>query len=319
MTPEELLVKNPRIAIYEMGQEYLDQNFTKLNVKWYRISDPISLGTTLTEVIFTLDRSLTPASKWSELQAFRIRYHRLSLDRVVKASDVIHVTFPAKHLEILRAAVGRYHIPVDSNEVGDETTAGPGLVSLSVSDKSFRWVGVSTCIVKGSTRYIGELIAVNSIVTNYSPNYSSHNVRRDIVRHLNNYNRSKLLPEITFEHIQICCPISLEGSLDEVNTKVKIIANEGMYDGEGYIYYKRRHFTHTWRLPIEIKYNGDSSFYSYIDEINELLGSSLTVSDFENVFVEAPWRKNRTYSIVTFKQESMGFVGELKVMFYDRY
>lgn len=317
MAPEDLLAINAKQAIFDMAESYLLQSHPKLDIKWYSISKPKLIEGTLTEVTFTMDKLKTPTTYWDDLYKFSIRYHRLDVGRLFSEEDIIYARLPVRSHMVLREALAMCSIPMDDGDVGDNTVVSAGVIEIAVEKDSYRFVGKARLTLSTSNRPLVELVQVNYLVTDFSKDYSSANVRFDLIRHLNNSNFSKLLPKLSLEHISICCPLLEKVPLDRVNTRVKLIATGGGYRGDCYVYYKRRHFLQTFITPLEVKFNGNLKAKDYLREISALLGCVITYSDVKDTAVERPIDGDVTYATVFFKETSMGYVGELRVMFYD--
>lgn len=318
-TPEELLTLGSKEALYVMAQNYLDEHHPGIRAVWYRATDPIVVDGLLTKVLFSLDKTSTPVSKWDSLITFTITYYRMDISDVIGNDTSMNVTLPTTGYKVLRNYLSTFGIPLDESEAGTTAVSGLGIVDIEIDEGSYRWVGVAKIKVFSDNRALSEMIKVNNVVTDFSDLYSSVQVKRDIVRHLNEHNKSRLLPDLTFEHVQICCPVVAGDEISKINTRVRLKSNEGIYVGEGDIFYMRRNFNYTWRRPIELKWEGELMVSDAIAKINELLGCVISTTDFIDSLVTEPWRKNRTESTVQFKPESMGYVGELRIQFYDRY
>ena len=317
MAPEELLIIDSHQVIRKMATSYLNDNYPQLDVGWYAMSKPKVVEGTLTEVKFTMNRIKTPTTYWDELNEFAIRYHRIDVGRILNEEDVIYARLPVRSHMVMREALAMCSIPMADEDVGDNTVVSAGVIEIAVEEDSYRLVGAARLTLSTSDRPLVELVQVNSIVTDFSKEYSSTNVRFDIISHLNKHNASRLLPKLSLENISICCPLPEKVVLDKINTRVKLIATGGGYRGDCYVYYKRRHFLQTFITPLEVKFTGNLKVKDYLREISTLLGCVITYSDIEDIAVERPVDGNKTYATVFFKDTSMGYVGELRVMFYD--
>lgn len=316
MTPEELLTLGSKAALYRMFQEYLDENYPGIQSVWYRAAAPVVVDGTLTSVLFSLDRMVTPVENWNAITEFTIQYHRIALSDIVTVEDPIPASLPVSHYTLVRAYLDRFGVGLDLNDIqpGSINTHGDVVVVSEVN--SYRWIGQASISTVSDHRSLNDIAQHNRIVTNFSEAYSSAQVKRDLITHLNAQNRGRGLPDITFEDVQICCPVT-EGMInDNTNTRIKVRSISGLYQGEVDLYYRRRHFTHTWRKPIEIRWDGWSDIHSTLPVISDRLGCQIVTSDVINTTVTTPEYKSPTEVIVSFQPESVGYLGELKVLFH---
>lgn len=316
MTPEELLTLGSKSALYRMFQDYLDNYYPGIQATWYRATAPVVVEGTLTSVLFSLDRMVTPVEKWNSVVDFTIQYHRIPISDIMTDTNPIPVSIPTDHYTVARAYLDRYGVGIDHDdlEAGSVSTYGP--VTITSDENSYRWIGSATVTTVSDERSLKDIAHHRRIVTNFSENYSSSQVKRDIVTHLNVQNRGRGLPPVTFEDVQVCCPVT-GGMIDEkTNTRIKVIAISGLYNGEVDLYYRRRHFTYTWRKPLEVLWQGWSDVHSSLGGISAALGCQIVPNDVENLNYNPPVYKGPVEVTIPFRPESMGYIGELKVMFH---
>lgn len=317
MAPEELLRLGSKEALYTMAQEYLDNYHPGTVAGWYRATPPIAIDSTLTQVLFTLERVSTPVEKWGELLEFTIQYHRIDISRVIKPTDVVPCGFPTSKYDLVKVVLEKYGIPLNANEITSASVVTAGPVNIVTDEDGYRWVGSGTITAEEDNRSLLEVIERNNVVTNFSTNYSSQQVRRDIVSHLNEHNKGKLLPRLTFEHVQLSAPVAVNAITDNVNTRIVLSAITGLYSGSGNVFYKRKHFSYTWRKPIEFTYNGELMVSEILPALSERLNCTIALNDIYDVAVTPPSRHNPTEVMITFRPESAGYIGEMKVLFNE--
>ena len=311
MAPEELLRLDSRDAVYKMAQADIDARGLPLNAYWYRISKPEAVTETLTSVTLYIDKAKAPVEHWSTCAWFTVAYHRIKIDDFVTGLTIAS-KFPTTHENLIRAHMARFNIPVSESDFKDRNVAGPGTETIVANEEGYRWVGRVEITTQEYTRNITPLIERNNVVTNFSPEYSSANIKKDIIAHLNRYNKSTLLKPLNPGNVQICLPIALDYD-HKNNTKILIRAIGDNYEGEAYIHYSRRDFAETNRKPIVMKYRDYVTAKDLLADLSEKAKCVIVESDIDDIAITAPLHQRPLEYIIYFSETSLAYRGFIKV------
>lgn len=317
LTPETLLRMDAKEAIFTMAQAVLDTYHPGLNARWYRATVPTVIEGTLTEVIFVLDKVKTPVQYWDVLVSFPVRYHRLDINDIAPDNTSVVGLSPTTTHYLLQDVLGRYDIPLSEDELVIDNVVLPGPVDVTLNPEGYRWIGDVSLLYDNARLDLSALIKRDSVVTNFSEDYSSLAIRDDIVDHLNRANANRLPKLLNKGDMRFCVPVTVGADAAAFNTKIKLVATGLDYSGSDYIYYKRRHFQETWRNPLEFTFDGWTTTSAMAGVLSERLGCVITPADIATDIITLPSTTPTLDMLVRFNPESLGYVGWVRVILND--
>lgn len=320
MTPEALLTLDPVDAVYAMAQAVLDQQHPGVQARWYRPGAPLPQDDGSVQVLMTLDRAKTPVERWGSLSAFSVRYHRLALNDVIKPTDGVKAVKPSQTTRLVQLLLERYAIPLGDDDVVEAPVLDAGVVTVTSAENSYRWVGNATFTYDASKYTLVELVGRHRVIVNYTPNYNSLDIRSDIVAHLNRINANKLPYPMNAGDIQYGAP-QVNGEWgSSTNTRILLTAEEGDYEGQVHVFYKRRTYQESWRKPYRVILPDGLApgelvtVRSLTEVINAALRVRLLAVDLVDGPITLPNEQQSLEWVVTFNPESLGFLGEVKLL-----
>lgn len=315
---DELIKLKPREALYRLGEDILATQYKdlKLKIDWFTPGPPLQVRDDLyTKVTFFLDRAKCPVEYWDKFHSFNIFYNRLDI-KEYGVIDYIKTNLPVSTSRLLEIMFARMDVGYEDRDfIRDNRINNPGVATLKVSDDSYRWMGEVNLKILGYVRSLKDIIKANPIVPNYTDNYSSSSIIRNIVTHLNRTDSTQDPVKLSIADLKFGDPITNGPNKSAVNTKIQVEAFQGDFTDSDYLYYMRRHFDYTWGDPIEIEDSPD--FIRQRDLLPYLSNKLNCIITSEDIYDKQINRLAKLFTI-DFREESLAYVGGITVYLSKR-
>lgn len=327
MTAEELLTINPILAAKMMAARLLGHPATK---DWFVVKK-IQGSTTdqICDIYLEYNELYVPlAYRYGKEDPIKISLSKIDLS-LLNDKGPIHLNISSiftnrTYVELLREKYSDLGIVFADTDIEDRL---PDIndTAISASSKSIRWYGSLEVSVKLIIENINKFIKRNSVVLDYSSEFTEDNLLYDLVSGLNRINITELPIPISASVVSFkdSIPHILDNETERYNTKI-VLTFGYPYSGDLEVQYNRRNFHRTFNDPVHIKDFGDITIDKVLAEINTKLDSGLTLDELEPFTIPTEMvRGNKELKegkyVINIKESSIAHFGDIWITLEKKY